>query len=315
MHKVLKLHTTGEKKEVMQFHWQKMFLCWICFTCSLWHNHVPVKVSACEHSNGHQHLHGHLHFVTGSLRKPLNQNNNATVASIRRHLQDPSTGIEECGFMGLDEAATKADLQEFQQWKTSKSNFFEGIYYLPVYVHVIEPSADFVSDSRIDYYMSYLNNAFAFSTPFTFELKGITRTRNTAWSQSCHTYELDYKNILKVGGVETLNIYICQAIPVDGGAWAGFSTFPPLDNRDGVVIAEQSTPIDARPNTLVHEVVRQNILWWEVLLYIEPFRRLTLKLFSSENDDNRVITWGSYTHSATAILAIQMGMVLMIHLE
>jgi hypothetical protein len=57
--------------------------------------------------------------------------------------------------------------------------------------------------------------------------------------------------------METLNIYICQAIPVDGGAWAGFSYYPMLDVRDGVVIADQSTPVDIRPNTLVHEVVRQ----------------------------------------------------------
>jgi hypothetical protein len=67
---------------------------------------------------------------------------------------------------------------------------------------------------------------------------------------------MDYKNILKVGGMETLNIYICEAIPVDGGAWAGFAYFPTSAKRDGVVIAEKSTPVEIRPNTLVHEVVR-----------------------------------------------------------
>jgi hypothetical protein len=240
----------------MQLHRQRLFLFWIYLTPSLMHSPSLLDVSACEHNDGHHlQLHGHSHTWTGSLRKSVNEDSNATVASVRRHLQDPSTGIEECGFVGLDEAAAEKDLQEFEEWKTNKSNFFEGSYYIPVYFHVIEPSANFVSDSRINYYMSYLKNSYAANTPFTFELKGITRTRNAAWSQSCRTYEMDYKNILKVGGMETLNIYICEAIPVDGGAWAGFAYFPTSAKRDGVVIAEKSTPVEIRPNTLVHEVV------------------------------------------------------------
>jgi hypothetical protein len=260
----LPLHALIEQKhKTMQFHRQRVFLFfWISVTFRLWHNTI-LEVSACEHGDGHHHHHDdHSHGSTSSLRKSVVDGsvNNATVvgSSIRRHLQDPSTGVEECGFVGLDEAATAKDMQEFLEWKTSKSNFAVANYYIPVYFHVIEPSSNFVPDSRIDYYMSYLQNAYAANTPFTFELKGKTRTTNALWSQNCRTYEMDYKNILKVGGMETLNIYICQAIPInDGtGAWAGFSYFPTSSNRDGVVIAEQLTPVEIRPNTLVHETVR-----------------------------------------------------------
>jgi hypothetical protein len=253
----------------MQFHRQRFFLLWISVTSRFWHN-CFLDVFACEHSDGHYH--GDSHRSTGSLRKSVDVNTNATrrVASVRRHLQDPSTGIEECGFVGLDDAAKAEDLQEFKEWETSKTNFFEGDYYIPVYFHVIEPSANFVSDSRIQYYMSYLQNAHtASNTPFIFDLVGTTRTQNALWSQNCRTYEMDYKTILKKGGMETLNIYICQAIPVDGGAWAGFAYYPTASARDGVVIAETSTQNEIRPNTLVHEVVSKYKILYRICVISE----------------------------------------------
>jgi hypothetical protein len=177
-----------------------------------------------------------------------------------RYLQDSSasTGDDECGYIGLDEDAAAKDLEKFLEWKTEK-NTFEGSYNVPTYFHVIQPEGEvnFVTESRINQYMTYLNNAFKVATPLSFTLMGTTRTINSTWSNDCYTQELKYKTILKVGGMETLNIYICKKIPSpNGGAWAGYAYFPIKNVRDGVVIAETATLNDIRPNTLVHETVR-----------------------------------------------------------
>jgi hypothetical protein len=223
---------------------------------------LVLTASACEHD--HDGIDDMPHYWHGALRK----HSNSQRVSDHRHLSDTSASSssfnedsavdDECGYIGMDEDEMAKDLQEFSKWKTEKSTF-DGSYNMPTYFHVIQPegAVNFVTESRINHYMTYLNNAFAAGMPLVFNLMGITRTINSTWSNDCYRNEISYKTILKVGGMETLNIYICKAIPSPkGGAWAGYAYFPTTSVRDGVVIAETGTLHDIRPNTLVHETVR-----------------------------------------------------------
>lgn len=174
---------------------------------------------------------------------------------------------EECGFVEPTNDEIKADQSRMRSWRIKRADTQADAqfdYSMPVYAHVIQPSADqdIVPDSNVQTYMTYLNNAFSGISPFTFYLVEITRTVNSVWSNDCRnsTNEVAYKSILKRGGKESLNIYLCNLVPNGPGKalLAGF-TYSPSQNvgvKDGIVLARTNPNDLRRPNTLVHETVR-----------------------------------------------------------
>jgi hypothetical protein len=176
--------------------------------------------------------------------------------------------VEVCGYVPPSMEEMEEDAINMKAWtvKQMTHNIFarsEQLYAIPVYFHVIQTSSSggIVSDARIDEYISYLNNAYTGSSaPFSFVSNGVSRTIRSDWGK-CNDYdtEISMKKLLKVGGADTLNVYICNNMYTSKGApLTGFATRPyansRTDPRDGVVIDNSSST--GRLNTLVHEVVR-----------------------------------------------------------
>jgi hypothetical protein len=172
---------------------------------------------------------------------------------------------ESCGFEEPSEEQVAIDQVFMRIWNRDRVGADSSIdYTIPTYFHFLQYNSSdlFLSDSNVNTYMNYLNTAYNKSNaPFRFSLMGITRTINAAWSNNCRdsTYQAEYRKLLRRGGKETLNIYICNTIPAgpNGGYITGFSTLPSanLSINDGVTIV-RTTPTDLqRQNTLVHEVV------------------------------------------------------------
>lgn len=219
---------------------------------------IGLLVVACGGDNAdvdHPHRHDHSSNATRFLRTG-------------RNLQDDD--LDDCGFSDPSPHELLADAQRMRQHKilnelTTRSGpngrtqlGYASLYAVPVVFHIIQPSINsgVVTDDRVQRYMAYLNAAFsASSTPFIFDLKKITRTFNSEWAFECgnSAYEAEYKGMLKQGGKDTLNVYLCTSI---GGSTTGFSYLPFQDSdtflKDGIVLAERSFD-DKRLNTLVHE--------------------------------------------------------------
>jgi len=137
----------------------------------------------------------------------------------------------------------------------------EATINIPVYYHVITSgSTGSVSSSRLNQQLTVLNNAYN-AWGFSFTLAGTTTTNNSSWYTMGYgsSAESAAKSALRVGGPETLNVYIAGI----GGGLLGWATFPwsyagdPDD--DGVVVLNASLPGgSASPynlgDTLVHEV-------------------------------------------------------------
>ncbi len=147
---------------------------------------------------------------------------------------------------------------------------------IDVYVHVITTDAGKgdVSDKRIKKQVDVLNRAYAgktsrytTKTPFSFRLRGVDRTRSSAWYQWSPPTETEDgddvapKVALHRGGPDDLNLYTAA---IDGGV-LGYATFPwetreGLDpRRDGVVLRGDSLPDGSargynRGDTATHEV-------------------------------------------------------------
>lgn len=146
----------------------------------------------------------------------------------------------------------------------------DAITYIPVYVHVINKGTGIsngdIPDSMITSQMNVLNNAFSgatggFNTNFRFTHVLTTRTTNTTWYTAGPgtSAETQMKAALRVGGPETLNMYLNGM----GGGLLGWATFPSSYNsapsKDGVVVLNQSLPGgSAAPynlgDTATHEV-------------------------------------------------------------
>ncbi|HEU4405487.1 MAG TPA: zinc metalloprotease [Polyangiaceae bacterium] len=126
---------------------------------------------------------------------------------------------------------------------------------VPTYVHIVlesdGPGGEDIPDSMIEAQMQVLNDSFkgltadgGSVTSFTFEVKGIDRTVNPAWVPIIDESpaELEMKAALRVGGPETLNLYISSVTP----GLLGWATFPPNyasnPSYDGVVLLNQSLP-------------------------------------------------------------------------
>jgi hypothetical protein len=184
--------------------------------------------------------------------------------SNHRHLDDPVDG-EYCAFQIPSDDILKEDQKNMEMWRIrerAKSIFLrvERRYTIPIYFHVIQTSAStgIISDTRISDFVNYLNDSFSNSdVPFYFEYMRVTRTVRSDWD-NCYDSDIrgEFKPALKVGGGDTLNIYICNKMYNEKGASiTGYATGPMSADSiyDGVVINNDSG--DARLNTLVHETV------------------------------------------------------------
>ncbi|MEV4295494.1 zinc metalloprotease [Microbispora rosea] len=135
---------------------------------------------------------------------------------------------------------------------------------VPVWVHIIKDHALGLPDTAVSRQIAVLNTAYSggyggADTGVRFELKGITHTENRSWFRDPLGYEEPMKKKLRVGGPETLNLYIAQLSRLV----LGYSTYPYwYDDEpvlDGVVIDWRSVPGGplrdfARGFTAVHEI-------------------------------------------------------------
>jgi hypothetical protein len=212
------------------------------------------SVTACD---GHDHSHNHdTHDHASELR-----------TAEQRQLQGSNVNFQECGFQEPSAGQIAQDAVNMKVWtknRASKSLRAQSqTYTIPTYFHILQPNATagIVTDARVTQHVSYLNDAFSkSSTQFVFQLMNTTRTINPAWGDSCtdSNVELAFKTLLKVGGKESLNVYICnKMVNAKGTTIAGYSYYPSATSnsfiKDGVVILRGTD--DRRLNTLVHETV------------------------------------------------------------
>ena len=119
---------------------------------------------------------------------------------------------------------------------------------IPVWFHVISNgSTGNVSNAAITAQIAQLNAGFGggeggVDTGFSFQLAGVTRTSNATWYRSKGGAEKAFKQALKVGGPETLNVY-----STSGGGYLGWAYLPSISTSsqaylDGVVIDWRTIP-------------------------------------------------------------------------
>ena len=172
--------------------------------------------------------------------------------------------VGRCSTRQMDEATVVAIDEQM------KANAGRGhAVRIPVWVHVISQGPGIengeLPDTAIREQIRVLDQTFAGAlggtfTGFSFDLAGITRTRNAAWFNMgiSSAAEAQAKAALRRGGAGTLNIYT-----VEGAGYLGWATFPnwyagnPSD--DGVIVAHASLPNGAISNfnlgyTATHEV-------------------------------------------------------------
>ena len=197
-----------------------------------------------------------------------------------RHLDD-SHGGEFCAFELPPDDVITEDKKKMEVWRIHErsKSIFERTnrqYTIPVYFHIIQTTATtgMVSDTRIRDFFNNLNDSFSNSdVPFDFEYQGVTRTVRSDWD-NCYDADIyeEFKPALKIGGGDTLNIYICPPMYNSKGASVtGYSTGPSSAQSiyDGVVINNDSG--EARLNTLVHETVSMCVYLLEKMNFIAEF--------------------------------------------
>lgn len=135
---------------------------------------------------------------------------------------------------------------------------------VPLWVHVIKDGALGAPDSAVTRQVETLNAAYGgkfggVDTGVRFDLQGITHTENAAWFRDPLGNEKAMKAKLRVGGPETLNLFIAQL----GELVLGYATYPHWyrgqPGLDGVVIDWRSLPGGSLRNfnlgfTAVHEI-------------------------------------------------------------
>jgi hypothetical protein len=121
---------------------------------------------------------------------------------------------------------------------------------IPVVVHVImentSRAGSNIPDSMITQQIQVLNQAYAggsgsAATAFAFQLTRINRVLQPAWTPiiAGSAAEVQMKNSLREGGMETMNVYVSDLVD-----YLGWATFPQssLDSYDGVVLLAESLP-------------------------------------------------------------------------
>ncbi|MGC4852258.1 zinc metalloprotease [Micromonospora sp. DT4] len=139
---------------------------------------------------------------------------------------------------------------------------------IPVVVHVIQETSTRaggnIPDSMITSQINVLNQAYAggtggAATAFAIRLDKINRVTNTSWYPIVEgsSAERSMKSSLRVGGKNTLNIYLGEL----SDDLLGWATFPQrnLSSMDGVVVLSESLPGGTATNynqgdTGTHEV-------------------------------------------------------------
>lgn len=122
---------------------------------------------------------------------------------------------------------------------------------IPVVVHVIQRDSTRaggnIPDSMINSQINVLNQAYAGGTggavtAFAFQLQRINRVTNRSWYPIGYnsSTERSMKSSLRVGGKNTLNIYLGAL----SSGLLGWATFPQstLNTYDGVVVLSESLP-------------------------------------------------------------------------
>jgi hypothetical protein len=174
---------------------------------------------------------------------------------------------DRCGTRNVPDseaAQIERELRGFRQGRSARNSV-----EIPVWVHVINQGDGFengdVPETMIREQIRVLNESFAGRTggapsPFRFDLQGITRTTNEEWFRMgiLSQAERQAKAALRVGGPETLNMYL-----TDGGGYLGWATFPSSyrgqPSQDGIVVYYASLPggglqIYSEGDTATHEV-------------------------------------------------------------
>ncbi|MGN9908112.1 zinc metalloprotease [Phytohabitans sp. LJ34] len=134
---------------------------------------------------------------------------------------------------------------------------------IPVIVHVISGDSTReggnIPDEMVTAQIDVLNRAYATATEFAFELVEVDRVVNPAWYPIVYesAAERAMKTALRVGGMETLNLYLGDL----SDSLLGWATYPQpaLDPSDGVVVHSESLPGGTslpynEGDTAVHEV-------------------------------------------------------------
>ena len=173
-----------------------------------------------------------------------------------------------CGTRHVD-AMEAAQIRAItSDWRSAPANRAARAVPVDVWFHVIRTNAGGgdVSDVVIQDQLDVLNESFdgttgGAPTPFAFQIAGVTRTNNSSWRSMSpgSTAEAQAKAALRVGGPETLNVYLASP----GGGLLGWATFPwsygSAPGDDGVVVLDTSVPGGSafpydEGDTLTHEV-------------------------------------------------------------
>ena len=137
----------------------------------------------------------------------------------------------------------------------------DGSILIDTYVHIIcdNAGACAATENQVNNQMNVLNAAFT-NTPYTFQLRTVTRSNNSTWLTAGPdtTAEQQMKAALRQGDAGDLNMYVSNP----GGGLLGWATFPSwVDNLadDGVVLLGASLPGGAAApyndgDTATHEV-------------------------------------------------------------
>ena len=137
----------------------------------------------------------------------------------------------------------------------------DGSILIDTYVHIIcdNAGACAATENQVNNQMNVLNAAFT-NTPYTFQLRTVTRSNNSTWLTAGPdtTVEQQMKAALRQGDAGDLNMYVSNP----GGGLLGWATFPSwVDNLadDGVVLLGASLPGGAAApyndgDTATHEV-------------------------------------------------------------
>jgi hypothetical protein len=135
---------------------------------------------------------------------------------------------------------------------------------VPVWVHVIQDDQLGAPDSAVQQQIAVLNSAYSggfggVDTGVRFTLAGVTHTSSSVWFRNPLGNDGAMKRRLKVGGAETLNLYVAQLSEL----MLGYSAYPfwyrddPI--ADGVVVDWRTLPGGPmrefdRGFTAVHEI-------------------------------------------------------------